>query len=123
MLVSDSNTFLALAISICSFIYFKNLKIGYSKLINIIGGSTFGVLYVHANSDTMITWLWRNLLNVSDVYGLTFQKLILFSGCSVAGIFIVCIVIDVIRKRVVEIHFMNCIERTNIYLKLLQRFS
>lgn len=68
MLVSGSNTFLALAISICSFMYFKNLKIRYSKLINIIGGSTFGVLCIHANSDTMITWLWRNLLNVSDAY-------------------------------------------------------
>lgn len=60
MFVSDSNTVLALAISICSFMCFKNLKIGYSKLINTIGGSTFGVLLIHANSDVMREWLWKS---------------------------------------------------------------
>ena len=121
--VSDSNTFFALAISICSFMYFKNLKIGYSKLINTIGGSTFGVLCIHANSDVMREWLWKSFLNVSNAYDFAFVKLVLFSVCSVLGIFIVCIVIDVIRKRIFENRFMNYIERTNIYSKLEQRFS
>lgn len=123
MFVSDSNTVLALAISICSFMCFKNLKIGYSKLINTIGGSTFGVLLIHANSDVMREWLWKSFLNVSNAYDFAFVKLVLFSVCSVLGIFIVCIVIDVIRKRIFENRFMNYIERTNIYSKLVQRFS
>ena len=62
--VSDSNTFLAFAIGFCSFMFFKDLKIKQSRTINIIGGSTFGVLCIHANSDTMRKWLWGTVLNV-----------------------------------------------------------
>lgn len=117
--VSDSNTFLAFAISVCSFMYFKNLKIGYSKLINTIGGSTFGVLCIHANSDTMRDWLWKCFLNVSSAYDFAFGKLVLFSICSVIGIFIVCIVIDVVRKKYLERWFMEWIENTKVYAKLV----
>ena len=60
--VSDSNTFLAFAIGFCSFMFFKDLKIKQSRAINIIGGSTFGVLCIHANSDTMRKWLWGTIM-------------------------------------------------------------
>lgn len=123
MFVSDSNTFLALAISICSFMYFKNLKIGYSKLINTIGGSTFGVLLIHANSDAMREWLWKRFLNVSNAFDFAFVKLILFSVFSVAGVFISCIVIDVLRKELFEKSFMRWIEKTRFYIKLMEKFS
>lgn len=122
MFVSDSNTFLALAISICSFMYFKNLKIGYSKLINTIGGSTFGVLLIHANSDTMREWLWKRFLNVSNAFDFVFVKLVLFSVVSVAGVFISCIVIDVLRKELLEKSFMGWIEKTRFYIKLMEKF-
>ena len=38
--VSDSNTFLAFAIGFCSFMFFKDLKIKQSRVINNIGGMT-----------------------------------------------------------------------------------
>lgn len=65
----------------------------------------------------------EKFLNVSNAYDFAFVKLVRFSVCSVLGIFIVCIVIDVIRKRIFENRFMNYIERTNIYSELVQRFS
>lgn len=52
-LVSDSNSILAICVAICSFMYFKDLKLGYSKTINTIAASVFGVLLIHANSDAM----------------------------------------------------------------------
>lgn len=61
--VSDSNELLPILTAITSFMYFKNIRIPQSKWINLIGGSTFGVLLIHANSDTMRRWLWKDTLN------------------------------------------------------------
>lgn len=66
--VSDSNQFLALLTAICTFMAFKNLNIRNSKIINTIAASTFGVLLIHANSDIMRKWLWKDTLNNCDAY-------------------------------------------------------
>lgn len=65
-----------------------------SRVINTIGGSTFGVLCIHANSDTMRKWLWGTVLNVKGAYSLPFGNLVLFSVISVFGVFEVCLIID-----------------------------
>lgn len=52
--LSDCNKLFAVVVAFSSFMLFKNLKIQYcNSLINLLGGSTFGVLLIHANSDTM----------------------------------------------------------------------
>ena len=66
--VSDSNALLAVLTAICSFMYFKNVHIPQSKFINMIGGSTFGILLIHANSDTMRKWLWVDLRENANHY-------------------------------------------------------
>ena len=55
--VSDSNKILALLNALCLFNFFRTLRLPYSKLINAIGSTTFGVLLIHANSDAMRRWL------------------------------------------------------------------
>lgn len=57
--VSDSNRILAVAVAISTFLWLKNLNISYNKIINAIGGSTFGVLLIHANSDASVNGLER----------------------------------------------------------------
>lgn len=121
--VSDSNTFLAFAISVCSFMYFKELKIKQNRLINVIGGSTFGVLCIHANSMTMINWLWGDFLDVSAKYQLPLVELMVFSIITVLGIFTVCTLIDQIRVRTVEKFFLDHIENNAIYLKAKKIFE
>lgn len=66
--VADSNKILALLTALCSFMYFKNLNIGYNKLINTVAASAFGVLLIHANSDVMRKWLWQDTLNNVSVW-------------------------------------------------------
>lgn len=83
--MSDSNTFIAFAISVCRFTLFKQWKIGYSKLINIIGGSTFGVLCIHANSDSVRNWLWKAVFDVEGHYTFSSMRLVVY--------FIVCTVL------------------------------
>ena len=121
--VSDSNTFLAFAIGFCSFMLFKDLKIKQSRAINIIGGSTFGVLCIHANSDTMRKWLWGTVLNVKGAYSLPFGNLILFSILSVLGEFIICSIIEVMRQKLAEKKILNRIEETTVYNRIKERIE
>lgn len=100
--VTDSNTFLAVCIGVSSFLFFKNLKIKQSRVINTIAASTFGVLLIHANSDTMRKWLWQTLLNVKGAFSLSTPLLVLHATLSVLGVLIVCLIIDQIRIRTVE---------------------
>ena len=100
--VTDSNTILAVCIGVSSFLFFKNLKIKQSRVINTIAASTFGVLMIHANSDTMRKWLWQTVLNVRGAFFSEPSLLILHAILSVLGVFTVCVIIDQIRIRTVE---------------------
>ena len=53
----DSNSIGTVVVSICMFIYFSQLPIKENRYINIVAKSTFGVLLIHAHSDTMREWL------------------------------------------------------------------
>lgn len=105
LFVSDSNTFLALAIGICSFLLFNNLDIKYSKSINTVASTTFGVLCIHANSDTMRQWLWRDTLNNVSAYYTDYA--LLHALGSAIMVFIVCSLIDLLRIKYVEKPFLN----------------
>lgn len=94
--VSDSNKIIAVLTGVTSFLFFRNLKIRNNKVINKIATSTFGVLLIHANSDTMRQWLWRDVCNVVGEY----EKggaIILHAVLCVAIIYIVCTLIDMLR--------------------------
>lgn len=105
LFVADSNHIMAVITALCSFMFFKDLKIGYSKLINMVGASTFGVLLIHANSDTMRQWLWQDLLDNVGQYGSS--ALYVHSILSVIAIFMVCILVDMVRMRFVEKPLFN----------------
>jgi hypothetical protein len=103
--VSDSNKILAMATAISAFLFFKNLKIDYNPIINKIAASVFGVLMIHANSDTMRNWLWRDVLNNVDAF---------YSNCffihaiiSVIGVYTVCTLIDMLRIQFLEKPFFR----------------
>lgn len=99
-LVSDSNAIFAVIVSVCSFMYFKDVPIKQSKLINTISASTFGVLCIHANSDTMRQWLWKDVV---DCVGQYFSdQMVLLSLISIFCIFFLCITIDYIRIHTLE---------------------
>lgn len=101
--VSDSNTCIATLLGISSFLFFKNLNIGYSKTINWIASATFGVFLIHTISDTMRRWLWGTLLNVTRIYEQTTAIVIIVHAMgSVLGIFVVCTIIDKLRERFIE---------------------
>jgi hypothetical protein len=97
--VADSNKPLAVATAVCAFLFFKNLKMGYSRVINTIAASAFGVLLIHANSDTMRQWLWRDSLDNAGHYA---GNIYLHAVISVLAVYAVCTLIDFVRIQLLE---------------------
>lgn len=110
-MVSDSNMPLALLVSVSTFLWFRNLSVPQSRLINLIGGSTFGVLLIHANSDTMRQWLWKETIDCVGHYSLPSLRLMAYSTCSVLVVFIICTVIDRFRIKLLEEPFFRWYDR------------
>ena len=107
-LVSDSNKIFAVAIAVCSFLWFKNLDIKHCKIVNAFGAGTFGVLLIHANSDAMRTWLWNDVVDVAGYYyALPTWKLALYSVGVVLTIFLISNLIDQLRILTAEKWFLQ----------------
>ncbi len=106
--VIDCNKFFALSVAVCSFLWFKNLDIKYSKVINGIGAGTFGVFLIHTNSDAMRQWLWKDTVDCIGHYAsLTTGELVLYFICVVLMIFIIGNLIDQLRIATLEKWFFS----------------
>lgn len=103
--VSDCYAIMAVLTSVCAFMYFKNLKIRQSRIINMMGASTFGVLLIHANSDAMRQWLWKDTLDNTAWIGSPY--LWMHAVLSVIGIFVTCVIIDQLRINFIEQPFFD----------------
>jgi hypothetical protein len=103
--VSDSNKILALTTGISGFLFFKRLKMGYSKTINTIAASTFGVLMIHANSNTMRQWLWHDVFNNVGTYET--GNVVVHAIVCVVAIYTICTVTDIVRIRFIEKPMLN----------------
>lgn len=110
-LMADSNKVFPAAFAVSSFLYFKNMGIKYSKIINAFGAATFGVLLIHANSNAMRTWLWQDVVDCVGHYSLSLSSLILYSMGIVLAVFLVCNLIDQLRIATLEKWFFNWYDR------------
>lgn len=117
ILVADSNHIMAVVTSVCLFMFFKDLPMKNSKFINTVASTTFGVLLIHANSNTMRHWLWRDTLD--NVGFFSTDNAVLHAIVSVATVFVVCSFIDYLRVRYVEKpffkHVLNKIKLPKIF--------
>ncbi len=100
--ISDSNKILSVVIAVCSFMFFKDMKMQQSRIINIVGASTFGVLLIHANSDAMRRWLWQETVDCVGHFDDSVMWTLGYSCVSVLVIFIVCSAIEVFRAKLIE---------------------
>lgn len=105
--VYDCNKIFAVLIAVCSFLWFKNISMPYSKVINTIGATTFGVFLIHANSNAMRIWLWKDTVDVVGHYALPIVQLVLYSIVVVLAIFSLCSLIDYCRAQILEKQFFK----------------
>ena len=108
-LISESNAILALTNGITSFIWFKNLKIRNSKIINTIAASSSGVLLIHANSGTMRQWLWRDTIDCVGHYAADYYWF--YAIGIVLVIYVICTLLDYIRIKTIETPLLNASEK------------
>jgi surface polysaccharide O-acyltransferase-like enzyme len=87
-----------LCISIIIFIYFKQLNIANIKSINIISSTMFGVYLIHDNL-LVREFLWNDLFE-NKLY-LNNNYIYLHSIVSIVSVFLCCIIIDLIRSKIV----------------------
>ncbi len=98
--LSDSNKPFALLVAFSAFMFFRNMRIPYVKLVNTIGATTYGVLLIHSNSDTMRNWLWNTVLKNNSYYGTS--SIYAHAIISVLLVFTVCSFIDFLRIKFIE---------------------
>jgi len=107
--VSDSNKVLAVVTAICAFMFFKNLRLRKNSFINAVASSTFGVLLIHANSDTMRRWLWWDTLKNVNFYHST--MIVVHAVVSVIAVYTICTLIDQVRIRFIETPLLKKLEQ------------
>ena len=94
--------------------YFKDLQIKNSAFINKVASCMFGVLLIHANSDTMRRWLWCETLD--NVGWFQTDYAVFHALVSVTIIFIICVIIDIIRQKFVEKPLFELLNR-KVFIK------
>ena len=128
--ISDSNKILAVVTAFCLFMFFKNVKISYCRFINVVASASFGVLLIHANSDTMRQWLWKDTLHNAEVFNTSWCYL--HFVCSVLCTYAICTAIDLLRIYLLEKPFFKIYDKispkmyfefSKIEKKLLLRFN
>lgn len=107
--LQDSNKVMALIVSVCSFMMFKNMKLKQSSFVNAVAACTFGVLLIHAASDDMRKWLWRDVCNNVGVY--QENSIYLHALLVPIAVFCVCAMIDYVRQKTIEQPLLDGVER------------
>lgn len=99
LLFVKTNSITTALLSICIFMVFKNMDIGYSKIINRIASTTFGIYLIHDN-EYVRSFLWKELLHNASY--MDSMYLPLHTVVSVAGVFCVCMGVESVRTFVVK---------------------
>ncbi|WP_405380838.1 acyltransferase family protein [Phascolarctobacterium sp.] len=110
MFVGRENSLLALNsifVIICggvNFLVFRQSKIAYSGMVNMIAKTVFGIYLIHDN-PLINGWLWHDVLHVREFYDSTWM--VPYSFVCTAIIFIGCGLIEYMRKKYVEDPIFN----------------
>lgn len=108
-LVNSPSAILAVSTGIFLFVTFKNIRMKKIAIINLLASATFGVLVIHANSDTMRRWLWKTVFNVQSHYNDKYA--ILYSIGVVLLVYIVCVILELIRLYTIDKAFFKWIDK------------
>ncbi len=117
--VFGCNKILAVLTAISLFILFKNLNIGHSRFINTVSSATFGVLLIHGNSDTMRHFLWVDVFQNTSWFNVSHIDIVLRAVCVVAIIYVCCVIIDLLRQKLIEAPLFRALGKIEFLTKPL----
>ena len=101
-LVMNSHKLLALTASVSMFLWFKNLKLEHSNIINTIASATFGVLLIHTYSGKMSELLWNRLFDVCSIITQSPLYIVGYVFTASVSVFVICMLIDFARIVLIE---------------------
>ena len=110
----DMNKLPILIISLFIFLVFKKLNINQSKIINTISSATFGIYLIH-DHPIIRQFIWRDTFKVALIS--EDKYFIPYCLGTILIVFIVCCVIELIRKTTIERFTNFIIEKVDIYFK------
>lgn len=96
---SGANRIPTVLFAIALFNLFRNINLPYNKGINYLAGSMFGVYLLHDNKYVRLI-LWQQLFK-SKQFALS-SYLWIHSIIAITVTFIICIIIDIVRREVIE---------------------
>jgi len=117
-MINNAQKLFAVTGAVSMFMWFKDLKLKQSKFINVVASATFGVLCIHANSDQMRQFLWRDIFKNTTFYTSSF--LIIHAVFSVIVVYSICVVIELLRAKLIEKPFMQFLEKKGFQEKVLK---
>ncbi len=97
--VYDYNHLLNLVKSVAFFEIFKSIKLKNNKVINYLSGYTFSTYIIHQNA-LLMPILYNDLFKAKEY--LNSSKMILNMICTTFGIFMICIVLELIRRIILK---------------------
>lgn len=106
------NQIIPFGISILLFSIFKNLKIKNSRIINKVSSCSLGIYLIHTHI-LIRNFIWIRTFKVNQYVNSNY--LVLYELATVSTVFVVCMIIDIIRKNTVEKILSKVID--NIYRK------
>lgn len=101
-------------IAVLSFLVFRNMKLRYSKAINAVASTTFGVLLIHGANEGTRTWLWQTVFNVPSLADSPILSAVAKSIVAPFAVHAVCAVLDGLRIVVLERPLFTVFERKGL---------
>ena len=97
-----------LLMSVFWFMAFKSYEIKYSEKINVIASTTLGIYLIHDNELVRVL-IWETIFE-SNKY-LNTLYFIPYSLGAISIVFIICSVIDLIRKYFIEKYYLKLFDK------------
>lgn len=118
LMVFDCNKILALTTSVTTFMWFKDLQIKNYSWINTVGATTFGILLIHANSSSIMKFIWVDTFDVVGHLNESWLTSLAYAVAISLIVFLACSFIDWLRIKFIEERLLNVFE--NIFNKLFK---
>lgn len=93
------NSIFVITVGLCTFFYFKELKVKNSRIVNMIAKTVFGIYLIHDN-PMLNGWIWRDIFQAKNHYDSAF--IFPYAVFCVVVIFVICSIIDYGRIIFVE---------------------
>jgi len=116
---TPGNSVSALLCSLGLFLFFKNLDIKGSRVINTVASATFGVYLLHEHGSRMRRLLWLELFDCRpflDRPAVLLCRVLL----AVLAVFAIGVAVDLVRQYALERPLFNLIEKTKFGKKVLR---